>query len=705
MAEPSPDTVFTKTPKGIEEIKSRAVKLPRDAGLVFLSIDGRASVAELLPRSGMTAPRFYETLEMLVADGYVEPATAGPASFTDTGDGTRARDPLWAPKVESSRASSILPQAADAQTNIAPDIDTTARARELKARVEVERRAREEAERQSRHGPRFDLSIAPEGVAYPSPQAAPAHDLRDSTDANTDAARGHSRQPGVAPHAGAASTKAADGFRATVEAHAGAAVGGIANPVPAAGPKDGNTARAAELRIEGDDPVREKLNVDRTAYDVLAEAAQARRASESALRAPVHAEYAQPQHIAGPRRAKRRMRFGIALLMLVVAAPVLAVLWLQFLPLTPYIPQAEQTLSAHLNQPVRLRSLRYVLLPSPRLVLEGVAIGPGWGVRVDRIEAHASPLALLDQPKHFRTIEVKDAVVAPAMLATLPSWLGSRGTSQLRIDNLQISNLRIDLPGAEVAGFDGDVSFHANGSLEQAVLTNDNLKIRLAPGTQGAILKLDATAWTIPFGPPVKFSYFTASGRVTERELAIDEFVGRMAGGFLQANGALRWPGPLVVHGGFTLQNVRLEELLPAFTPHVSAKGVLEATGRYEMHGDTPEALVAGTRLDADFRVVRGELENLDLLRGFLAPGSQASRGGRTPFEKLTGAFHLSPAGYQYRQVRLSSGPFNAGGTFEIARNGKLSGRLSAELVVGTHLAARSAFEIGGTVSEPVLKR
>jgi hypothetical protein len=178
-----------------------------------------------------------------------------------------------------------------------------------------------------------------------------------------------------------------------------------------------------------------------------------------------------------------------------------------------------------------------------------------------------------------------------------------------------------------------------------------------------------------------------------------------MAGGFLQANGTLRWPGPLVVHGGLALQNVRLEELLPALTPHVSAKGVLEATGRYEMHGDDLETLVAGTRLDADFRVVRGELENLDLLRGFLAPGSHASRGGRTPFEKLTGRFHLSPAGYEYRQVRLSSGPFNAGGAFEIARNGKLSGRVNAELVVGTHLAARSAFEVGGTVSEPVLKR
>jgi hypothetical protein len=159
------------------------------------------------------------------------------------------------------------------------------------------------------------------------------------------------------------------------------------------------------------------------------------------------------------------------------------------------------------------------------------------------------------------------------------------------------------------------------------------------------------------------------------------------------------------MNGTFAFQNMRLEELLPALTPHVSAKGVLEANGRYEMRAESAETLVASTRLDADFRVSRGEIENLDLLRGFHAPGASASRGGRTPFDKLTGTFHLSPTGYQYRQVRLSSGPFNAYGAFEVARNGKLSGRVNAELVVGTHLAARSSFEVGGSVSEPVLRR
>ena len=192
---------------------------------------------------------------------------------------------------------------------------------------------------------------------------------------------------------------------------------------------------------------------------------------------------------------------------------------------------------------------------------------------------------------------------------------------------------------------------------------------------------------------------------MNDRAFAIDEFTGRVAGGYMQANGTLRWPGALIVQGAFTLQNVRLDELLPALTRHVSAKGALEADGRYEMRGDSAEALVASSRVDASFRVSRGEIENLDLLRGFHAPGASDSRGGRTPFDKLTGTLHASPAGYEYRQVRLSSGPFNASGAFDVAPGGKLSGRVNAELVVGTHVAARSAFEVSGTVSEPVLRR
>ena len=45
-----PQTVYAKTSKGVLEIKNKAVKLDRDSGNVFLSVDGKSTVAELVAK-------------------------------------------------------------------------------------------------------------------------------------------------------------------------------------------------------------------------------------------------------------------------------------------------------------------------------------------------------------------------------------------------------------------------------------------------------------------------------------------------------------------------------------------------------------------------------------------------------------------------------------------------------------------------------
>ena len=48
-----PKTIYSKTPKGVLEIKNKISKLPRDAGMVFLAVDGKSTAANLLRKSGM----------------------------------------------------------------------------------------------------------------------------------------------------------------------------------------------------------------------------------------------------------------------------------------------------------------------------------------------------------------------------------------------------------------------------------------------------------------------------------------------------------------------------------------------------------------------------------------------------------------------------------------------------------------------------
>src|SRR3990172_6299708 len=79
-----PKTIYSKTPKGVLELKNKTSKLPRDAGMVFLAVDGKSTAADLLRKSGLEERRLHATLEKLAADGFIRvftvPEPARPAA-------------------------------------------------------------------------------------------------------------------------------------------------------------------------------------------------------------------------------------------------------------------------------------------------------------------------------------------------------------------------------------------------------------------------------------------------------------------------------------------------------------------------------------------------------------------------------------------------------------------------------------------------
>ena len=64
-----PKTVFTKTSKGVLEVKNKTIKLPRDLGMVFVAVDGKSTFSDLVSKSGISAKKLEEAVERLVADG------------------------------------------------------------------------------------------------------------------------------------------------------------------------------------------------------------------------------------------------------------------------------------------------------------------------------------------------------------------------------------------------------------------------------------------------------------------------------------------------------------------------------------------------------------------------------------------------------------------------------------------------------------
>lgn len=73
------NATYRKTEKGLEEIKTRAAGLPVKLRSVLILIDGKTSLAELLPRTPL-APDAYPQLDLLLESGLIEVAAPAPAA-------------------------------------------------------------------------------------------------------------------------------------------------------------------------------------------------------------------------------------------------------------------------------------------------------------------------------------------------------------------------------------------------------------------------------------------------------------------------------------------------------------------------------------------------------------------------------------------------------------------------------------------------
>lgn len=944
MAPIDPENIYTKTAKGILEVRNKSVRLPRELGLVFLSIDGKTSVGELLPRSGMTAPQFQQAIGTLVADGYIKvvsaPARVNPAVQEDEVDFTarqavsalnmeaashalaaadaakraeaearaaldarmrmeseararalaearadaeaqarikaeeaaraavnermqaeleassaadaderahaeararaaaaaavraeaearvraeavaranaeaeikriaeeearrdaeararneeqaqaraaaeeRAREALEAQMqaldrlpaqsddsqaeesgaararareleqaaIEARATARDIAQAEGRADEVAqPETDIADRVRQLNARVSAERRSREEAARQPRSIAGTNMTAAGQNDrGWPSLQLAdagsplqpnvldiapepPQDSERSAEGASQLTADGElpvvdfdraEPPPRTPEHEPTALERAmAQLARAKAQAQPNATPpeqetldAPAAVPAPecareAAHEDAGESAPAERIvpTIDGDEPLHERLNIDRATHDILAEEAEARRKAETAQysRAALDARRRRAEEevrkaAAARRRARRRRALTAAAVALVVV-PVAGAVWLQFSALDGYIPEAERALAERFNQPVTISGLRYPLLPRPRLILENVSIGEG-SVKAERIEARVLPLALLAGPTSFDTVEVHGAEVDQLALGMIPAWTGGRTAGSIHADRLRISDLNLKLAGANIAPLDGEVQFAPNGTVRHARFRNEKVNVVLTEQANAARIELTASDWRVPYGPPFEWSHFKLRGLIDQSQVAAAEFTGRVAGGNVEGALNARWGDSIHIRGDFSAAGVRLQELARALGSTFSATGILEANGRFAMQAPQWSALTANTQLEAAFAGSRGEIVDIDLLRAVQWPTPGAMRGGRTPFEAFTGKLQMAGGRYVLRELKLAAGPLNANGTIGFGPEGKLDGRLIAELATR---GARSTLRLGGTLKDPQLRR
>jgi hypothetical protein len=603
----------------------------------------------------------------------------------------------------------------------APDQSAVDLVQKLKAKVKAERHARVQAERWSTQSPNPGAGLEPSGHRGQSMYSATSQDAAESPHASTGSPEPiapaqyanfvqDTETGGNAPDGSNALERAMLDSSAEKPEHSPEQRSSQWSDTHSESPAESPPARAfhamdeASIPIaDNDGPMHQRLNAERAAHDALADRASARQHDQSR----VLGNQTASDHVnEDARRAsrlvqkKRRARAFATLGVLLVAAPVVGALCLQFIPLNGYIPEAQQALSERLRQPTKIKTLRYVLLPSPRVVLEGVNVGNG--IQVDRIEALALPSDLSAVPRVFDLVSAHGVTIDTETLGTIPSWSVPQSATAMRVHRLKFDEVKLNAPDSELTALKGEATFNANGSLRQAYLGSEKLRLDVAPVNNGLRLVLNARGSRIPFGPAVKFNEFTISGVAEEQRFTSTELSGRVAGGSLEGTLKASWSGPVAVNGEFKVQKLRLEELVPLVASDSAVNGVLTASGRYALQSQTADGLMTKPRVEATFSLVRGELTNLDLVRATQSSGSSSFGGGRTSFEEAKGTLKISEGQYDYR-LQLSSGPLNANGAFAVNPGGQLSGRITTELAARSAEVTRTALKVVGTFKEPQL--
>jgi hypothetical protein len=178
-----------------------------------------------------------------------------------------------------------------------------------------------------------------------------------------------------------------------------------------------------------------------------------------------------------------------------------------------------------------------------------------------------------------------------------------------------------------------------------------------------------------------------------------------MAGGTVEGAFSANWSGAVTLDGKFKVQHARIEDIGTELKSNVSARGSTQASGRFSMKAADWAGLRASSRIEATFSIARGELTNIDLVRAIQSPTTASLRGGRTPFDRLSGVLQSANGHYTYRDLELVSGPLNASGSLSVAPDGRLGGRVNVELASRGGVVGRSVLNLAGTVKDPRLKR
>ena len=375
---------------------------------------------------------------------------------------------------------------------------------------------------------------------------------------------------------------------------------------------------------------------------------------------------------------------------------ILGLVLIHFISFDGQIPQFEKLAGAHLQQPVKIKTMHLSLVPLPHWRLGGVSVGREGELEVGQIKAVAELGSMFGDKMVFKSIELESPVLSEQGLFAL--LFGKPQGQDLKVARIIVRNGKLNSKTIVLPALEAKIAMGEGGAWQKIALETPDHKtsLLLEQKGEGAQLEVETGAFSLPSVPALALENFSAKGMLGRNELRLSEFKGGIYGGYLSGTASLKWGADWSLGGEVGARAMDPGSIVPALVEG----GKLEGKAVYAMRAKSYEELFAAPRLQGTFEVQKGSLLGVDLARMLQSGGV----GGKTAFSELAGSFVREGGRTQLRQVHLASGPVSAGGTADVDAGKNISGRFSAELKSPV-ANVRANFAVSGLVKDPHFSR
>jgi hypothetical protein len=434
--------------------------------------------------------------------------------------------------------------------------------------------------------------------------------------------------------------------------------------------------------------------------------AQARAEANAAQRLE---EAASTGTSAAAAAAQKRTHWGR--IALVGAGLVIAggIVLLQVLPLSGLRTRTEVLLSERLQEPVSIAGFRLMLLPAPQIRLDRIVVGNTQEITIESATVPVPLNSFFGENREFGEASLTNVKIEQSALPRFAAFAQARtAVTQVNLASLKISGVKMTLGKVELPTFDAAVTFTPNGAFQKAQIRYPKITLEVAPVKDGGALRVNFNGKDIQqtFGPAIQYAFLSGTAVVDMRQAVFSNIEARAAGGTIAAAFNLAWGEKLFrAQGEFSVKGADIAQLLPAFTRDFQASGFLDLNTKFSAQGETLDELFGTPATTSTFSVSKGALNNLDLVRAIQSPSRTPQRGGRTPFNEITGEAQAAGGRIAYRNLKLVSGPMSGTGVLDVSKAAELSGRLNLILGSQSVTVARGWLSVGGSLKDPQLSQ